>query len=38
KEYPLEKGTCVATETGEIHEIINNGSTDLVINYFGLQV
>ena len=38
KEYPLEKGTCVATETGEVHEIINNGSTDLVINYFGLQV
>lgn len=38
KEYSLEKGTCVATELGEVHEIINNSSTDLVINYFGLQV
>ena len=38
KKYPLEKGTCVAAETGEVHEIINNGSTDLVINYFGLLV
>ena len=38
QEYPLEKGTCVATEPEEVHEIINNGSTDLVLNYFGLLV
>lgn len=38
KDYPLEQGTCVAVEPGEIHEVINNASMDLVLTYFGLRV
>jgi mannose-6-phosphate isomerase-like protein (cupin superfamily) len=38
KTYPLEKGSCVAVEPGEVHEIVNNGSTDLILTYFGLKV
>lgn len=35
--YPLQPGTCIAVEPGEVHEITNNGSTDLVLTYFGLH-
>ncbi|MBE9180095.1 cupin domain-containing protein [Oculatella sp. LEGE 06141] len=38
EEYRLEAGTCVAVEPGETHEVVNNGTTDLVLTYFGLQV
>ena len=38
KEYPLEPGNCIAVEPGEIHEIVNNGSSELVLTYFGLRV
>ncbi|MBD6616411.1 cupin domain-containing protein [Komarekiella sp. 'clone 1'] len=38
KENPLLPGTCVAVELGEVHEIVNTGSTELVLTYFGLQV
>lgn len=38
RNYLLKPGGCVAVEPGETHEIINNGTTDLVLTYFGLQV
>ncbi|MDF5711834.1 MAG: cupin domain-containing protein [Nostoc sp. S4] len=38
KEYPLLPGNCVAIELGEIHEIVNTGSTELVLTYFGFRV
>ncbi|MDF5719124.1 MAG: cupin domain-containing protein [Rhizonema sp. PD37] len=38
KEYPLLPGNCVAVERGEVHEVVNNGSTELVLTYFGLRV
>jgi mannose-6-phosphate isomerase-like protein (cupin superfamily) len=37
REYPLLPGTCVAVEPTETHEIVNNGTTELVITYFGLR-
>ena len=36
--YPLTAGTCVAVEPTEIHEIINTGNNELILNYFGLRV
>ncbi len=38
KFYPLQPGTCIAVEPGEEHEVINTGSTHLVLTYFGLRV
>ncbi|MEM9924378.1 MAG: cupin domain-containing protein [Cyanobacteria bacterium P01_D01_bin.50] len=38
KEYPLLAGSCVAVEVGEVHEIVNNGTDELVLTYFGLRV
>ncbi|MFN6568602.1 cupin [Nostoc minutum NIES-26] len=38
QEYPLLPGNCVAIEPGEVHEVINSGSTELVLIYFGLQI
>jgi quercetin dioxygenase-like cupin family protein len=38
EEYPLEVGNCIAVEPGEVHEIINNSSSELVLTYFGLRV
>lgn len=38
KEYKLTIGTCVAVEPGEIHQVINTGSMELVLTYFGLQI
>ncbi|RDH48283.1 cupin domain-containing protein [Fischerella thermalis] len=37
QEYPLLPGTCVAVEATETHEIVNNGTTELVLTYFGLR-
>ena len=37
-EKPLTRGVCVAIETGEVHELVNNGSEALVLVYFGLNV
>jgi mannose-6-phosphate isomerase-like protein (cupin superfamily) len=33
----LEPGVCVLVEPGERHEITNNGESDLVLNYFGVE-
>jgi mannose-6-phosphate isomerase-like protein (cupin superfamily) len=37
QDYLLQPGTCIAVEPGEVHEIANSGSTELVLTYFGLQ-
>jgi mannose-6-phosphate isomerase-like protein (cupin superfamily) len=37
QQYPLEKGTCVTVEPGELHEVTNTGSEDLVLTYFGIE-
>ncbi len=36
--YVFAAGTTVVVEPGEIHEIINTSSADLVVNYFGVLV
>ena len=36
-EHRLKPGVCVAVEPGEVHEIVNAGSVDLVLTYFGVQ-
>ena len=38
EEYLIEQGVCVMVEPGEIHEIINTGSRELVVTYFGIKV
>ncbi len=37
KKYPLEKGTCVTVEPGELHEVTNTGAEDLVLTYFEID-
>jgi quercetin dioxygenase-like cupin family protein len=37
-DYPLETGVCIAVEPGEVHEVINNSSQDLILTYFGLKI
>ena len=37
-EFPLSEGSCIQEAPGETHEIINNGKTNLVICYFGVEV
>ena len=34
----LLPGTCVMVEPGETHEVVNDGTEDLVLTYFGLLV
>lgn len=36
-EHYLEQGVLVTVEPGEVHEISNIGSSDLVLIYFGLE-
>lgn len=36
--YVFDAGTTVVVEAGEMHEIINAGTTDLVVSYFGVLV
>lgn len=38
KEYSLQTGTCVAVSPGEVHEIVNTGTNELIVTYFGLRV
>jgi mannose-6-phosphate isomerase-like protein (cupin superfamily) len=35
--YPLGLGVCVVVDAGEVHEVLNTGSTELVLTYFGVQ-
>jgi mannose-6-phosphate isomerase-like protein (cupin superfamily) len=34
--HHLEVGSCVAVEPGEVHELENVGSAELVVTYFGI--
>ena len=34
--YDFPAGTTAVVEPGEVHEIVNNGTADLVILYFGV--
>lgn len=36
KAHPLEVGICVAVTPGEEHELINTGTTALILTYFGV--
>jgi len=36
--FPLQAGTCIAVEPGEVHEIVNSGDRELVLTYFGIEV
>lgn len=36
--YVFSAGTTMVVETGEMHEIVNTGSTELVVSYFGVRV
>ncbi|WP_277877836.1 MULTISPECIES: cupin domain-containing protein [Calothrix] len=38
KEYALVPGNCVAVEPGELHEVVNTGTSELILTYFGLRV
>ena len=38
QEYQLKKGITVTVEPQETHEIINNSSSYLIVNYFGIIV
>ena len=33
----LEAGVCIGVEPGEQHELVNTGSVDLVLMYFGVK-
>ena len=37
-EHQLEQGVCILVEAGERHEITNTSSSDLVLNYFGVEL
>jgi len=34
--HSLDPGVCIAVEPGESHEVINSGTEDLILTYFGL--
>jgi len=34
--HALLPGTCITVEPGEMHEVANTGSEELVLTYFGL--
>ncbi len=36
--YVFSTGTTIVVEPGDIHEIVNTGSTDLVVTYLGVLV
>lgn len=36
--YVFTAGTVVLVEPGDVHEIINTGDTNLIVNYFGVQL
>ena len=37
RKYNLTPGVCVAVEPKETHEIVNTGTKELVLTYFGIQ-
>ena len=37
RDHGLRPGDCIMVEPGERHEIVNDGSSDLVLLYFGAE-
>ena len=37
EEHALKEGVCVVVEPGERHEILNQGTADLILLYFGIE-
>lgn len=37
QEYQLVPGVCVSVEAGEVHEVKNTGTENLILTYFGIQ-
>ncbi len=37
QEYHVSAGSCVVFEPGEVHEVTNTGSSELILTYFGLE-
>lgn len=37
RKYDLTPGVCIAVEIGETHEVINTGTENLVLTYFGIK-
>lgn len=35
--HALEPGVCVAVHPGDIHEVVNTGTDELVLTYFGIR-
>ncbi|MBD1910711.1 MULTISPECIES: cupin domain-containing protein [unclassified Leptolyngbya] len=35
--YELRPGVCVTVDLGEVHEVANTGTEELVITYFGIR-
>lgn len=38
QDFSLEAGVCIAVEPGEVHEVSNTGTEELVLTYFGLRI
>ncbi|MGK7933650.1 MAG: cupin domain-containing protein [Microcystaceae cyanobacterium] len=38
QDYSLTVGTCIAVSPHETHELRNNGTENLIVTYFGIQV
>ena len=36
--YNMIKDTCVIVQAGELHELVNIGTDELIVDYFGLQL
>lgn len=36
--YALTPGVCVAVEPGEVHEVSNSSTEEMILTYFGLRV
>ena len=34
--YPFSTGTTAVVEPGEVHELINTGKAELIVNYFSV--
>jgi len=36
-EYQVSQGDCVIFSPSEVHEVLNSGSDDMILTYFGLR-
>jgi len=35
--HTLQQGSCIRIDPGELHELVNDGTDDLTVLYFGLK-